>query len=57
MERGAHRRTGFLVEGLVTSIEVQTPLARSVTIEPAYDLALGEGESRESVAKDAVDGS
>ena len=51
------RRTGFLVERLVTSIGVQTLLARSVTIEPAYDLASGEGKLREMVVKDAEAGS
>ena len=51
------RHTGFLVERLVTSIGVQTLLARSVTIEPAYDLASGEGKSREMVVKDAEAGS
>jgi hypothetical protein len=57
MEKGAHRRSGFFVEGLVTSRGVQIPLAPVVMVESAYDLGSGERKSRERIVKDREDGS
>lgn len=56
MERRVQRRTGFSIEDLVSSIEVQTLPAPAVMIEPAYDRASGEWELREMVANNAEDG-
>jgi hypothetical protein len=56
MEKGAHRCSGFFVEGLVTNKGVQIPLVRIVMVEPAYDLGSGEGESSERAVKEREDG-